>query len=108
MNYSFIADKIYSLLKENNVDFKEFYLVEDKDMNYCYPTNHFDFYLIIIGNKSENDLTREETKKISDITFDIDLEFDTLTRHLVFTEEEFNSDILAKNSSMRSNYHYVA
>ena len=104
MNYDFVAKRIYTSLKENNINFKEFYFIKDDDF-YIYPERNFDFYVILVSDLEDN-------KKNNDLMFDLvypllnEYEIDVLI--CLYTEETFNRDSTIKNLSSGAGKKYVA
>ena len=104
MNYDFIAKKIYSALKENNINFKEFYFINGDD--FIYPSGEcFDFYVILISDLEDND---KNSELMFNIAYPLLNEYDVDVMIYLYTEETFNKDSTVKHISLRLGKKYAA
>jgi predicted NUDIX family phosphoesterase len=104
MNYDFVAKRIYSLLKENNVSFKEFYFINEDDF-FIFSEKEFNFYLILVGDLEYNNKNNE---LISNLIYPIENELEIIIYYHLYTEETFNENFQIKELSLKVGKRYVA
>jgi len=103
MKTKVIADMIYKILKDNSVDFKEFYVLSRKELGW--PDDSGDFHMLMIVD-NDKDLY-DETHNIYDLLEPIYDNYEIDVRVIVKNETEFKISTFAGNF-VRMGVHCVA
>jgi len=82
-----VADMIYKIFKENNTDFKEFYILTNEE--YGIPENCCDFHLlIVINNNIDKATVKHNVYELLDPLYD---DFEIYINVMIEYEEKFKT-----------------
>jgi len=100
----FIGDMIYKILKENNVDFKEFYLATNSDINGM--PDGFTHHLVVIFSNVPN--LRDKKRLINILTMVMNIDLDIFIGVSVLNDDELKPAYTYTGRCINVGVHYVA
>ena len=93
MKTKVIADMIYNILKNNNVDFKEFYVLSKKELGW--PEDSGDFHMLIVVDNGRD--LHDETHNIYELLEPIYDDFEVDVAVIVKNEDGFKTSPITNN-----------
>jgi len=102
----FIGDMIYKILKENNVDFKEFYLALNNDIDGIPPDIIVGYRLVVIFSNVSN--LRDKKRLIISLMSKINIDLDIFIEISALNEDKLKPAYTWDGQCINIGAHYVA